>query len=697
MKQWTIQRLFLNSSLGRSAFIAGGFLWGVLLLPAAYIILSFQLSSISSIEAEKRNSIQELLSNSFISKSRYGDLVNARGMVLKIGKPLGLIDLGICINGADANPRAFENRCLHKIPEENTKSIESGITLRFYWSDLKVNWNKIVLKTILLSLFFSFLMFLLTSIFYYHILKKRIHFLSHRIANENAEESNPQENISVPEMQPILHALKEFRTKVNQYHKEKQQLESQAVFASIAKQVSHDIRSPLSALNLIMSDLSQIPEERRILIRNAVQRINDISNQLLEKSKRPKSQDDVEIGNKADITATMLSSLVDEVVSEKRISCREKIGVSIDFDIKDSYGLFSKICSVELKRVLSNLLNNSIEALSEKNGKINIALLEGQDNTVSIIIQDNGKGIPDHVLNQLGSAEVSFNKEGTQSGSGLGFLHAKRTVESFGGRISISSIIDIGTTVTIHLPITKGPSWFTESLQIFKNQLIVVLDDDQSIHNIWEQRLSPFVTQGLIENLISFTSAQLFKNWVETNTKTESLFLIDYELLNQDTNGLQLIEDLRISNSSILVSGRYDEVLVRNKCESLNVKMIPKGLAGFIPIEIQKERNKIDCCLIDDDNLVREAWLMAARESNKSINVFGDYAEFKATQQQISRSTPIYIDSNLGNGVRGEDIAINIFKMGFQNLYLATGYEPASIAQPNCIKKIVGKDFPASI
>jgi signal transduction histidine kinase len=52
-----------------------------------------------------------------------------------------------------------------------------------------------------------------------------------------------------------------------------------------SKQVAHDIRSPLSALSMIVGTLKDLPEEKRILIRNATQRINDIANGLLQKSK----------------------------------------------------------------------------------------------------------------------------------------------------------------------------------------------------------------------------------------------------------------------------------------------------------------------------------------------------------------------------------------------------------------------------
>ena len=61
--------------------------------------------------------------------------------------------------------------------------------------------------------------------------------------------------------------------------------ESEAVLGRMASQVSHDIRSPLSALTMLINQLTDVPEDKRTLIRSSFNRINDIANTLLEKSK----------------------------------------------------------------------------------------------------------------------------------------------------------------------------------------------------------------------------------------------------------------------------------------------------------------------------------------------------------------------------------------------------------------------------
>ncbi len=66
-------------------------------------------------------------------------------------------------------------------------------------------------------------------------------------------------------------------------------------------------------------------------------------------------------------------------------------------------------------------------------------------------------------------------------------------------------------------------------------------------------------------------------------------------------------------------------------------------------------------------------------------------------QEHIPRSTPIYIDSNLDDNTKGEDIAQNIYQLGFTQIYLATGYPERFLATKSqlCnICRVVGKDPP---
>lgn len=133
-------------------------------------------------------------------------------------------------------------------------------------------------------------------------------------------------------------------------------IETKTALGLMATQVAHDIRSPLSALEMIIQDISQIPEEKRIITRNAIGRIRDIANNLLRQRKKNQH-------NQITISACLLTSVIDSLISEKRMQFRSELNTTIEFTPSvESYGLFAKINLHEFKRVLSNLINNAVEA-----------------------------------------------------------------------------------------------------------------------------------------------------------------------------------------------------------------------------------------------------------------------------------------------------------------------------------------------
>jgi signal transduction histidine kinase len=355
----------------------------------------------------------------------------------------------------------------------------------------------------------------------------------------------------------------------------------------IFKQVSHDIRSPLSALNMIVGTLANLPEDKRILIRASVSRITDIANQLLQKGSE-NNKEELAVSQKVGIKNLQLSNellpaIIEIIVSEKRVQFRENSTVTIDAELCESYGLFAKINPVEFKRVISNLINNSIEANTKADGIVKVQIRKsGQKNL--IVVSDNGKGIPQSVLDKLGREEISFGKEGTESGSGIGVLHARRTIESFGGTLEIKSQIGVGTEIIIALPSIEAPDWFVSSLELSGLHKVVALDDDNSVLEVWRQRFRACNSDNL---LLTFTSGKQLIDWVNANpTKVQATkFLMDFELLGQNSSGLDLIEKLNIGGSAILVTSRYEEPYIKDRCLKSKVKLIPKGMAPFIPIE----------------------------------------------------------------------------------------------------------------
>ncbi|MEI8346363.1 MAG: sensor histidine kinase, partial [Pseudomonadota bacterium] len=67
---------------------------------------------------------------------------------------------------------------------------------------------------------------------------------------------------------------------------------------------------------------------------------------------------------------------------------------------------------------------------------------------------------------------------------------------------------------------------------------------------------------------------------------------------------------------------------------------------------------------------------------------------FKNDLAQFNKDTLIYVDSELEDGIKGENFAKELFALGLENLYLATGHDASIFADTTCLLGITGKNPP---
>ncbi len=373
--------------------------------------------------------------------------------------------------------------------------------------------------------------------------------------------------------------IKEENEVLTKKNLKQEQLEA---LAQLSAQVSHDIRSPLAALEMISGSLDELPEEKRLITRNSINRIRDIANSLLEKNKKHTESSIVPADNH--LQNVLLSPLLDTMITEKRQQYRNQVGVLIDYNqTTETYGIFVRVDPLELKRVISNLINNSVEAFPTHEGSVVVQLLQAKENQIEIRISDNGSGIQQEQLSMIGKRGVTFGKNG---GSGLGIHHAINTIQGFGGRFLVESEPGIGTSVRIFLKREPAQSWFVPKIKLKENQTVIVFDDDLSIHQIWSDRLDEHKNKSNLKVYHFSSPDELRQVHLSKNIHVEdALFLMDYEIIGASETGLDLIESLGIHKHAILVTSRYEEEKVRERCKKNGVRLIPKAMSGFVPID----------------------------------------------------------------------------------------------------------------
>jgi signal transduction histidine kinase len=121
---------------------------------------------------------------------------------------------------------------------------------------------------------------------------------------------------------------------------------------------------------------------------------------------------------------------------------------SLITDLK-AHGVIAEIDQDSFRRILINLVDNAIQALSEttKQNTVTIGSL-ADDDGAAIYVEDNGPGIAPHLLDHVTEALFSTKPYGT----GLGLPTVQRIIEEHGGSMAIESEPQRGTRVVLRLP-----------------------------------------------------------------------------------------------------------------------------------------------------------------------------------------------------------------------------------------------------
>lgn len=205
--------------------------------------------------------------------------------------------------------------------------------------------------------------------------------------------------------------------------------------------ISHEIRNPLtlvySTLQLIES---QHPEARTF--NHWTQLIEDVEfmNQLL---------DELSVYNNGQSISPKLFDFQDFLKHLAISFATTLVDTNIEFTSQISSSL-TQITGdrTKLQEVFLNLLRNAKDAVSA-NGKITLKAYP-QGESVLITVEDDGCGIPEHLIDTIFAPFTTYKS----GGSGLGLAIVQKTVLAHNGDLKVASS-ELGTTFTITLPIEQ--------------------------------------------------------------------------------------------------------------------------------------------------------------------------------------------------------------------------------------------------
>ena len=232
--------------------------------------------------------------------------------------------------------------------------------------------------------------------------------------------------------------LKQNKTLLSEVERKSAELvksERLATIGTMASRIAHDLKQPLTIMYTyaemltpeILSKLDSKDKEKWLRLQNSIFDMNRIIEDVLDFART------TEIKKKKSSLLSILRLALNHVKSS--------YGIEINLPEKD----ISLNCdSRKIEGVLSNLLNNAVQALDEQ-GEIDVSI-SSDSKFVIIQIKDSGSGIPDENLDKIFEPMFTTKKTGT----GLGLVICKSIVEQHGGTITVSNK---PTTFTIKLPV----------------------------------------------------------------------------------------------------------------------------------------------------------------------------------------------------------------------------------------------------
>lgn len=206
--------------------------------------------------------------------------------------------------------------------------------------------------------------------------------------------------------------------------------------------IAHEIRNPLTLVSSSLQVMQiQHPEVKEFP--HWKQTLDDVEfmRQLLEELSTFNN------GNTLHYSVFSIEKLLKNIAVSFAISLEERNGsVKLTSSIPSTLGDMTGD-KIKLEEVFFNLLNNARDAVGTDG---NITLTSSRQNdTLTILIKDDGCGIPAEHLDSIFEPFKTYKAGGT----GLGLALSKRIIESHNGKISVSSQPGKGSTFTIKLPI----------------------------------------------------------------------------------------------------------------------------------------------------------------------------------------------------------------------------------------------------
>ena len=228
-------------------------------------------------------------------------------------------------------------------------------------------------------------------------------------------------------------------------------------WADMARQVAHDIKNPLTPIQLSAEHaqrvnidrgrpLSPVLDDCVAAILGQVKLLRQISAEFSSFASSPTPRPE----------QTAVPALIEEVVEPYRTGLAHRIAIDVQAPAELPALTIDRTL---FARALTNVIENALHAMPGT-GRLSVVSRQSEVVRPSIVeVADTGVGMDPDALSKI--FEPYFSTKAT--GTGLGLTIAKRNIELIGGTIRVASQRGVGTTVTMTVPVESTQSLKSEA------------------------------------------------------------------------------------------------------------------------------------------------------------------------------------------------------------------------------------------
>lgn len=224
-------------------------------------------------------------------------------------------------------------------------------------------------------------------------------------------------------------------TKEEQLREKFTQFEKMSTVSQMAASIAHEIKNPLTTikgfLDLSLKSKINLNQDQLVLLNSEVDRCRSIASDFLSVARKSNEKKD-------------MVNIVNLIRDHSLLIEKDALfnGITLELELNEVQDIL--VYENQIKQLLLNLSRNAIEAMGE-GGVLTIRTYE-DSNYIYLEIEDEGQGIPQDLLEKIGTPFFTTKEKGT----GLGMVICKQIVDSNRATMKIDSKEGVGTKITVN-------------------------------------------------------------------------------------------------------------------------------------------------------------------------------------------------------------------------------------------------------